>query len=147
MKDFIHRPYTVAGWINLHTKFDSSSKLFVTTTNKSISTPSQILSHKLTRTCLIDAARVMFAKLYQAIRLCKKRTKRHGRKRAALDLSVCAYQPLEKSLIHTDPLLICPADAAATAKTSVPPWQHDHSCFRQEWVGTLELSTLQSGIK
>lgn len=38
-----------------------------------------------------------------------------------LHLPVCVYQPLEKSLIHTDPLLICPADAAATAQTSVPP--------------------------
>lgn len=64
-----------------------------------------------------------------------------------LHLSVCAHQPLEKSLIRTDPLLIRPADAAATAKTSAPPWQHDHSSFRQERAGTLQLSTLQSRIK
>lgn len=64
-----------------------------------------------------------------------------------LHLSVSAYQPHEKSLIHTDPLLICPADAAATTKSSVRPWQHDRLRFRQEWVGTPELSTLQSRIK
>ena len=61
-----------------------------------------------------------------------------------LRLPVRAHQPHEKSLIHTDPLLRCPADAAATAKTSVAAWQHDHSCFRQEQVGTVELSASQS---
>lgn len=45
--------------------------------------------------------------------------------------SVTAHQSPEKSLIHTDPLLICPADIEATSKTCVPVWQHDHSCFHQ----------------
>lgn len=69
-----------------------------------------------------------------------------------LHLSVSVYQPLEKPLIHTDPLLICPADAATTTKTFVPSWQHDHSCFRlwglpQGWSGASELSSLQRKIK
>lgn len=62
-------------------------------------------------------------------------------------LSVTTHQSPEKSLIHTDPLLICPADTEATAKTSVPVWQHDHSCFHQGWEGTLLLSPLQREIK
>lgn len=100
------------------------------------------------RMCLIVTTPVMFPKIYQTLYPFKKR-KQRGMLRSVLllDLSVCVYQPLEKSLIHTDPLLICPADTAATAKASVPPWQHDHSCFRQEWIGTPELSTLQSRIK
>lgn len=62
-------------------------------------------------------------------------------------LSVTTHQSLEKSLIHTDPLLICPADTEATAKTSVPVWQHDHSCFHQGGEGTLLLSPSQREIK
>lgn len=53
-------------------------------------------THKRTRTCLIHAAPVMFAKIYQAIRPCKKKTKRHGRKRAALaSVSLCLSAPWE----------------------------------------------------
>lgn len=71
------------------------------------------------------------------------KTKWRGRKPAALT-SVSADQPLEEPLIRADPRLIPPA---AETNTSVPPRRQAHSCFLQESVWTLELSTVQRGIK
>lgn len=89
----------------------------------------------------------MCAKHYQTVDPCKKETKGHGGPDMPSHLSVTTHQSLEKSLIHMDPLLICPADTEATAKTSVPVWQHDHSCFHQGGEGTLLLSPSQREIK
>lgn len=123
----------------------AASPLSVTTINNNIFTHCEILTtsesspHSLTR--------AVYQKSIKRFILVKREQIDMGGSALPLHLSVCAYQPLEKSLIRTGPLLICPADAAATAKTSVPVWQHDHSCFHQEWIGTLLLSTLQNKIK
>lgn len=135
-----------------------ASYLSAATINNSISThceiitPSQITPRKLTRVSNNVSDRCRSCE--QAIHPCKKKQKKQQQRSMVgsvlpLHLSVCAYQPLEESLIHTDPLLTCPADAAAAAaaKTLFLPDSMTTRVSVKEWVGTLKLSTLQSGIK
>lgn len=78
---------------------------------------------------VIFTFQLQFTKIYEAIHPSENRDMEESA--LPLHLSVCAYKPLEKLLIHTPPLLICLADAA---KTCVPVLQHDYSCFCQEWM-------------
>lgn len=92
----------------------------------------------------IFTSQLQLTKIYEVIHPCKEKTETWKEARCPCICLSVAINPLEKSLIHMDPLLICLAD---TAKTCVPVLQHDHSCFRQEWMGTLALSALQNEIK